>query len=147
MKMRKSSFNLDETVSTFFGIGRIRFMPGTFGSAAALIIALIIPIHWIVIAATIIIGTWCADRYSKRIGVKDPPEVVIDEVAGMWISMYALPSSFGITAFILFRIVDILKPFPVYIMESLPGGIGIMADDITGGFMVWIVLWIVSTIP
>jgi len=143
MSMNKIDF--DALVSTFFGIGRIRIMPGTIGSAAALIIALIIPIHWIAIAVTIMIGTWCADRYSKRIGVKDPPEIVIDEVAGMWISMYALPASFGITAFILFRIVDILKPFPVYIMEFLPGGIGIMADDVAGGFIVWIVLWIVST--
>jgi phosphatidylglycerophosphatase A len=132
--------DFDKFVSTFFGIGCYSKMPGTLGSAAALIIAIIIPIHWIAIIAVTLIGTWFADRYSKKTGVKDPPEVVIDEVVGMWISMYALPAGYFLPAFVLFRVVDIVKPFPVNIAEKLPGGIGIMADDIVGGVIVWLIL-------
>jgi len=137
-------FDFDELISTFFGIGRFSTMPGTMGSAAAFVIALIIPIHWTLIMAVIVIGTWCSDRYSRKIGVKDPPEVVIDEVAGMWISMYALPVGYWIPAFVVFRIVDILKPFPVNAAEKLPGGIGIMADDVVGGAMVNILLIVIK---
>ena len=139
-------FNLDGFIATFFGIGRYSKMPGTLGSIAACIIAVIFhPIHWTAIIAVIITGTWFGDRYSRKIGVKDPPEVVIDEVAGMWISMYALPVGYGIPALVLFRIVDILKPFPVNVAEKLPGGIGIMADDIVGGVIVWFILWGIRT--
>ena len=144
LKIKK--FDLDKFMATFFGIGLLSSkMPGTITSAAALVIALIIPIHWIAIVSVIIIGTWSTGRYSKKIGVKDPPEAAIDEVAGMWISMYALPASYGIPAFVLFRIVDILKPFPVNVAEKLPGGIGIMADDIVGGGMVWLIFWGIRT--
>jgi phosphatidylglycerophosphatase A len=138
--MRK--FDLDEFISTFFGIGRYSKMPGTLGSVVAWIIAIVFyPIHWTAIIAVIIIGIWFSDRYSRKIGVKDPPEVVIDEVAGTWISMYALPVGYGIPALVLFRIIDIVKPFPVCTAEKLPGGIGIMADDILGGVFVWLILW------
>jgi len=131
---------LDELISTFFGIGRYGKMPGTLGSLAALIIAVIIPVHWTAIITVILIGTWFSDRYSKRTGIKDPSEVVIDEVAGMWVSMYALPASYWVPAFVLFRVFDILKPFPVSMAEKLPGGVGIMADDIVAGVMVNLIL-------
>ena len=136
-----SKFDLDKSIATFFGIGLLnRKMPGTLGSAAALIIAVIIPVHWIAIITVTVVGAWFSGRYSRKTGVEDPPEVVIDEVAGMWTAMYALPVSYGIPAFVLFRIVDILKPFPVNIAEKLPGGIGIMADDVAGGAIVWLIL-------
>ena len=141
--MKKIDFN--ELISTFFGIGRYSKMPGTLGSAAALLIAMALlaagaRLHWSAIIAVIVIGTWCSDRYSKKTGDKDPPEVVIDEVAGMWISMYAQPVNYWITAFVVFRVVDIVKPFPVNVAEKLPGGIGIMADDIVGGILVNLIL-------
>ncbi|MCL2768214.1 MAG: phosphatidylglycerophosphatase A [Synergistaceae bacterium] len=134
-------FDLDENISTLFGIGRYSKIPGTLGSAAALIIVMIMYVagfrlHWSAIIAVIIIGTWCSDRYSRKTGIKDPPEVVIDEVAGMWISIYLLPPNNWIPAFVVFRIVDIVKPFPINKAEKLPGGIGIMADDIAGGIIV-----------
>ena len=139
-------FCFDESIATLFGVGRYSKMPGTLGSIAAWIIALIFhPIHWSAIIAVILIGTWTSDRYSRKIGIKDPQEVVIDEVAGMWISMYALPANYGIPALVLFRIVDIIKPFPVNVAEKLPGGIGIMADDIVGGVIVWLLFWGIRT--
>jgi phosphatidylglycerophosphatase A len=135
-------FNLDKFVATLFGIGHYSKMPGTLGSAAAWIIAIVFhPIHWAAIITVIIIGTWFSDRYSRKIGVNDPPEVVIDKVAGMWISMYALPVGYGIPALVLFRIVDTAKPFPVSVAKKLRGGIGIMADDIVGGVIVRLIFW------
>ena len=143
--MKKFDLDADKIISTFFGAGLYGKMPGTVGSAAALIVAVIISaagfeLHWGLIIAVTVIGTWCSDRYSKKIGIKDPPEVVIDEVAGMWISMYAMPASYWIPAFVLFRIIDILKPFPVNAAEKLPGGIGIMADDVLAGVFVNLIL-------
>jgi phosphatidylglycerophosphatase A len=79
-----------------------------------------------------------------EIGLSDPGEVVIDEVAGYWTSMLGLDSSNAIAAFFLFRVVDIVKPFPVDSMEKLPGGIGIMADDVCGGLIVNLILRLVS---
>ena len=69
-------------------------------------------------------------------GAEDPGAIVVDEAVGMWVSLYALPVSFSLPAFFLFRVVDILKPFPVSTAERLPGGVGIMADDVVGGVMV-----------
>ena len=69
-------------------------------------------------------------------GDRDPGPVIVDEVLGMWLSLYGLPLTFVLPGFFLFRVVDILKPFPVSAAERLPGGIGIMADDAVGGVMV-----------
>lgn len=116
-------------------------MPGTLGTAVAcalLIAAKGIPL-W-ALALVILIGTVASDKYAKRTGTEDPSEVVVDEVAGYWISMVGLDPSFAIVAFFLFRVVDILKPFPVRNMEKLPGGVGIMADDVCGGVLVNILL-------
>ena len=143
MKSKKIDFH--EFIATLFGIGHFSKMPGTLGSVAAFIMALALrPVLWAAIIVVIIMGTWSSDRYSKRIEKKDPQEVVIDEVAGMWISMCALPTDYGLPAFVLFRIIDIVKPFPVNFAEKLPGGIGIMADDIVGGIMTWLILYAIK---
>ena len=76
-----------------------------------------------------------ADRYEKAVEREDPPEVVIDEVAGCWTACWGFDPTYAIVGLFLFRIIDITKPFPVRQMEKLPGGIGIMADDIAGGIM------------
>ncbi|MDL2263544.1 phosphatidylglycerophosphatase A [Synergistaceae bacterium OttesenSCG-928-I11] len=128
-------------ISTLFGLGNYSKMPGTLGTLAATIVLLVMGrVDPILLLATIAIGTVVADRYAKVTAKEDPGEVIIDEVAGYWVSMYGLDASYGIVAFFLFRIVDILKPFPVRTMERLPGGIGIMADDICGGVVVNILL-------
>ena len=124
-------------ISTFFGIGNFSNMPGTLGTFAAFAILILMrEINVWLLLATIAVGTIAADRYARATGVSDPGEVVIDEVAGYWVAMLWLDPSFAIVAFFLFRVVDILKPFPVSYMERLPGGIGIMADDICGGAIV-----------
>jgi phosphatidylglycerophosphatase A len=115
-------------------------MPGTLGSLAAFFVYVVFPVPWYLIVAVAALGVYTSDVYSKKTGVTDPKEVIIDEVVGTWISMYALPSGFFIPALFLFRIIDILKPFPVNASEKLPGGWGIMADDIVGGILVNLIL-------
>ena len=86
------------------------------------------------------IGCYAADKYEKAAGREDPGEAVIDEVVGVWISSWGFELTYAVVALFLFRIVDITKPFPVKEFEKLPGGIGIMADDIAGGVIVNLLL-------
>ena len=128
-------------IATVMGIGTLSKMPGTLGSAAALLFFQLtgynsIPLIIFIAAA----GTVAADKYARAVSRDDPREVVIDEVAGFFVSVWGLDRNFGIVGFFLFRIVDIVKPFPVRQTERLPGGIGIMADDICGGVMVNLIL-------
>ena len=130
-------------VSTLCGLGFISSMPGTLGSVAAFFVYAIVPVPWYIIIAAAVLGVYAADVYSKRIGVNDPSEVIIDEVVGMWLSLYALPSGYFLPALFLFRVVDIIKPFPINASEKLPGGWGVMADDIVGGVIVNAILRLV----
>ncbi len=130
-------------ISTLCGLGFFSSMPGTLGSVAAFLVYILFPVPWYLIVAVSLLGVYTSHVYSKREGVEDPKEVIIDEVAGVWISMYGLPAGFFLPALFLFRVVDILKPFPVNVSEKLPGGWGIMADDIVAGILVNIILQIV----
>lgn len=128
-------------IATFGTVGSFTKMPGTMGSIVACIawIALgSVPLWFIILTA--IVGTYAADLYEKNSGHEDPSECVIDEVVGYWISCIGFDISFAIAALFLFRIIDITKPFPVNKMEKLPGGFGIMADDIVGGIIVNLML-------
>jgi phosphatidylglycerophosphatase A len=128
-------------IATVFGVGAVPRMPGTAGTAVAMVIFLLAggPGVFLILAVAAI-GTIAADRYAKAAGAEDPGEVVIDEVAGYFVSVWGLGPNFALVAFFLFRVVDIIKPFPVRNMEKLPGGFGIMADDICGGIMVNVLL-------
>lgn len=127
-------------IATLCGLGFISAMPGTLGSVAAFLLYVVFPVPWYLILATALVGVCVSQVYSKRIGVDDPKEVIIDEVVGVWIAMYGMPPGFFLPALFLFRVVDILKPFPVNASEKLPGGWGIMADDIVGGSIVNLIL-------
>ena len=130
---------LAEAVATFFWIGRFPWAPGTVASAAA-----ILPFYWVMDrpllhAGLLVLVTWVgvtvADRLEKESGLKDPGWVVVDEVAGMGLSLLMVPQEwyFIVMAFLLFRVFDIWKPFPIRRAEKLPGGWGIMADDLAAG--------------
>jgi phosphatidylglycerophosphatase A len=132
-------------IATVFGAGAFPKMPGTIGTAAALCAFLLIGVSSVfLILPLAVIGTISADRYAKEVGEEDPGEIVIDEVTGYFVSVWALSLDFAIVAFFLFRVVDIIKPFPVRKMEKLPGGVGIMADDICGGIMVNVMLRVLA---
>lgn len=112
---------------------------GTVGSALTLAVLWLLP--WSVpalllaLVAVIALGLWSGSRVERRLGRKDPGVVVIDEVAGMMLAVLLLPRSPAVylAAFVLFRILDIVKPPPAAQSQALPGGWGIMADDLVAG--------------
>lgn len=137
-------------IATFLGTGFLPFVPGTWGSAATVpVVELLFRAFGVPgIAAFAVaagaLGIPAATAVSERRGDGDPSQVVIDEVAGQAIALlpvYLLaprerPLFFWgsvFAAFVLFRIIDILKPGPVRTLESLPGGLGVVADDVLGG--------------
>lgn len=132
-------------VATFFGIGRLRPGPGTWGSAvtvllwAALAYVLAPSLRTsaaIALALLItLIGIPAATQVARSCGKKDPQFVVIDEVAGQLVALIAVPLGWKsfLAGFILFRAFDILKPPPVRQLEALPEGTGIVVDDIAAG--------------
>jgi phosphatidylglycerophosphatase A len=132
-------------VATFFGVGRLRPGPGTWGSAAAVLLwrfsSRAVPAHWqpatacLLAGLAVVIGIPAATRVALASGVKDPQFVVVDEVAGQWIALIAVPVTWKslLAGFILFRGFDILKPPPVRGLERLPLGTGIVLDDVAAG--------------
>jgi phosphatidylglycerophosphatase A len=128
-------------IATVMWVGTFSAMPGTLGTAVALVFFLLTSYNSVLLILLVtIVGTIAADRYATSVSRDDPGEVVIDEVAGYLVSVWGLGRSFALVGFILFRIIDIVKPFPVRQMERLPGGIGIMADDLLGGVIVNLLL-------
>ncbi len=127
-------------VATALGAGYAPKAPGTFGSAVGLLLWLMLPhVLWIqlaVILGVAVVGSWSGTVAEEHFKRSDPGEVVVDEVAGMMVTL-VLNSAGGfgwmLVAFLLFRAFDIVKPFPVRHFERLPGGIGIMADDLMAG--------------
>lgn len=139
---RKSTGDRDISwwISTVFGLGFCTKAPGTVASVVAFLVYGFCPVPLYAIAAVFAAGVWASWRYCDRRGLRDPGEVVIDEVVGTWIAMYGHRGGFLLPALFLFRIVDIIKPFPVGMAERLPGGLGIMADDVAGGLLVNLIL-------
>lgn len=136
-------------ISTFFGTGYLPFIPGTFGSAAGMALYFIIRHNSLLYACVLlvitILGFWTAGKAAKIFNQKDPRCVVIDEAAGMLISLMFIPYDLKwvITGFLVFRLMDTLKPFPAARIERLHGSLGIMGDDIIAGIYTNIVLQIV----
>lgn len=122
-------------ITTAFGVGYTPFAPGTLGSAVGLLIWWLLPrtavAQGLAIVALFLIGCWSATIAERHFRKSDPSQVVIDEVAGMLIALFLNPVGWrgAIGAFLLFRIADIVKPFPADRLEHLPGGVGVMADD------------------
>src|SRR5713226_4517688 len=121
--------------ATALGVGYVPVAPGTFGSAAGLLLWLLLPAsagaQATAIVALFIIGSWSGSVAERHFATRDPGAVVIDEVMGMIITLFMNPVGWGgaIAGFLLFRIADVIKPFPADRCERLPGGIGVMADD------------------
>lgn len=132
-------------IATFLGIGRMRPGPGTWGSAATVLLWAVSarelnPAYrtLTVIALAILVtllGIPAATRVARASATKDPQFVVIDEVAGQLIALIAVPLAWKtfLAGFILFRVFDILKPPPVRQLERLPEGTGIVLDDVAAG--------------
>jgi phosphatidylglycerophosphatase A len=133
-------------IATFFGAGHLKPGPGTWGSLATVMVwalaSLRIPVAdraWAtIIAAAVVtgIGIPAATLVARAASTKDPQFVVIDEVAGQLVTLIAVPLAWKtfLAGFILFRVFDIWKPFPIRRLERLPEGTGIMVDDLGAGF-------------
>jgi phosphatidylglycerophosphatase A len=132
-------------VATFFGIGKLRPGPGSWGSAATVLLwaalahalapALRTPFAIALAVLATLIGIPSATLVARGSGIKDPQFVVIDEVAGQLVALIAVPLAWKsfLAGFILFRVFDIVKPPPVRQLEVLPEGAGIVLDDIAAG--------------
>ncbi|MBF0110230.1 MAG: phosphatidylglycerophosphatase A [Magnetococcales bacterium] len=135
-------------IATLGGVGRWGKAPGTMGSLVSLPLchlALVVGTLWHVLALgfIIVIGTWAAARAQSILQDKDPGEVVIDEMAGMMLTMIGAPEGWVwlLIGFLAFRVFDIWKPWPVgWLDRTLPGGWGIMADDLAAGVYAWLVV-------
>lgn len=137
-------------IATWFGSGLLPKIPGTWGSLAALPFAAGLAWlggPWLLTAAAIavfLIGIWASALYAQRLGREDPGSVVVDEVAGQWLTLVpvALAFEYYLPGFLLFRLFDILKPWPVsWADRKLKGGFGIMADDVLAALYAAAVLW------
>ena len=134
---------LSEWLATCFKIGHLPIASGTWGSLAAVIgwwlwLQYLVPLVFIVLIITIfIIGVFATNIIIDHTAEKDPSRVVIDEVAGQWLGLLMLPDGtlYIVGAFILFRFLDILKPWPIRQLEQFPKGWGIMLDDMLAGLL------------
>lgn len=139
-------------IATFFGIGRLKPGPGTWASVATVLLwaaasTFLPPASrtWVAVLATIavtLIGIPAATCLARATGIDDPQFVVIDEVAGQLLALIAVPLSWKtfLAGLILFRVFDILKPFPIRRLEQLPEGTGIMMDDLGAGLLAFAIV-------
>lgn len=134
-----------DLIGTFFRIGRLRPGPGTWGSAATVLLwaalaslipqSLRLPVVSGLAILVILVGIPAATQVARSYGTKDPQFVVIDEVAGQLVALIGVPFAWKtfLAGFILFRAFDIIKPPPVRQLEKLPEGTGIVLDDVAAG--------------
>lgn len=135
-------------IATFGYVGYFPIAPGTAGSLAALALYALVrrsgspAIELVTIVLVFAVGIWASTATERALNRKDPGPVVIDEVLGMLITLAFMPLTWwGIFAgFLLFRILDVIKPFPAGRLEHLPSGLGIMADDAMAGIYAHLLL-------
>lgn len=138
--MKKHSVTL---ISTVGYVGRIPWAPGTFGSVIGLILAFALSYfslitYFAVTLVLLVLGVWAAGQYEAITGRHDPKEVVIDEVVGYLVCVFMVPPTWAdlLIGFLVFRFLDILKPWPIsWIDRKVPGGMGTVADDLAAGLI------------
>ena len=134
-------------IATAGGLGYAP-IPGTVTSlpVALLVWALAPATTWLVpiTLAVTAVGIWAAGREEARLGLHDPSSIVVDEVAGMLVAMLAAPPGLGwaLVLFVLFRVMDVWKPFPIHRLQDLPGGWGIVVDDLLAGVYAGLLGWL-----
>jgi phosphatidylglycerophosphatase A len=143
-------------LATWFGAGRLPRAPGTWASLAALPIAAALAWlggPWLVLLTTVAVfglGVWASNRYMAAYGLHDPAAIVVDEVVGQWLTLAFLPLTpiAYLLGFVLFRVADMVKPWPAaWIDRTVAGGIGVMLDDVVaavyaGGLAFAVLVWL-----
>lgn len=175
-KIKKSPTDYLALSLATFGVGYIRLAPGTWGSLVGVGIYLILrslglgvwqigsasgwrveqmsawhaPANIFVVLLITIVGIWAGSRAAQIMNDKDPQSVVIDEVVGQLITLAFIPFDVSwwmiLAGFFLFRLFDIAKPYPIYRLQVLPGGLGVCADDILAGIYAAIVLSVIAAV-
>jgi phosphatidylglycerophosphatase A len=144
-------------LATWFGCGYFPWGPGTVGSLAGLLLAVLVDVYLgdtrrFLFGVSFILfmpAVWAATRTAEITGKKDPSLVVVDEVLGQWVTLLGAVRFTKVSfaaAFVLFRLFDIWKPWPVRRLEQLPAGYGIVADDIAAGIYGALILYIGGTL-
>ena len=137
-----------------FGSGLIRPGPGTWGTLLGTL--LFIPVlmwselaAWLLFILSVIFGAWICGKAAEIIGVHDHGGIVWDEFSGIWLVLLLLPEQtplMWVLAFVVFRVLDILKPWPINWADSkVDGGLGIMLDDLLAGFMAIGIIWAMNS--
>ena len=144
-------------LATGFGSGLSPVAPGTAGTVVGIVIffpILSMPISFQIgfIISSFFLGVWITGRVASDMGIKDPPEIVFDEFVGIWVALLGLKNLFLIVpAFIIFRLLDIFKPWPISFLDrEIRAGWGIMLDDLAAGAIVFLLIqsffWFVNLI-
>lgn len=137
---------MTRAIATFFYLGYVPLAPGSMASLIGTLIYLLlyqhIEVYLGVLIVVCLLGFWASGALEKDLNHKDPSCVVIDEVAGVMIAFFMLPplTSVMVTAFFLFRAFDMFKIYPADTFEAMPGGMGIMIDDIIAGLYTNIIM-------
>jgi phosphatidylglycerophosphatase A len=154
MKFGSAGDFLIKAISSVFFIGYLPLIPGTFGSCAGVGLFYLLKgfgpfAYFSFIFGVILLGLVTSGRTEKLLNKKDPGCIVIDEVAGMLIALSFMPYNFKIVilAFLIFRILDTLKPYPAGRLQNRPGAVGVMGDDLIAGIYTNIVLQVILKLP
>jgi phosphatidylglycerophosphatase A len=150
MRFQKAADFLVKVISTVFFIGYLPLIPGTFGSIVGVGLFYLLKsasslTYFLTIFSVIVLGLITSGQMEKLLNKKDPGCIVIDEVAGMLLALSFMPYDFKIIllGFIIFRILDTLKPFPAGRMQYLRGSLGVLADDLIAGIYTNLVLLLI----
>ncbi|HEY3190577.1 MAG TPA: phosphatidylglycerophosphatase A [Solirubrobacteraceae bacterium] len=133
-------------IATVFGVGHAPLAPGTVASVVTVMFLGLVPFSRAGLVAFLVVvvavGTWAAHVAERVIGGKDPGAIVIDEVAGMTLSVVAFPLTPEVLAagLALFRVFDVLKPPPARESQRITGGVGVMIDDLIAGFYALVII-------
>ena len=144
-----------EILATFFGVGFFPLAPGTLASLIVVILYkfFLCDLSWsvylLIILCLFFIGVFVSTQYSTELGETDPRKIVIDEACGQLIVLFQMPTSWFLLllGFFLFRLFDIIKPYPIRKIENLRKGWGIMLDDVLAAFYTIIIIRIFLLLP
>ena len=149
MRAPKVWSNLWHFLAFGFGSGLAKKAPGTWGTIAGLAVMpllYLLPLAWalVFIAVASVFGVWLCGRVANDLGVHDHGGIVWDEMVGIWMTLIFLPNTWQwwLLGFVLFRILDILKPWPISVLDrNVGGGLGIMIDDMLAGLIAGALLY------